>query len=52
MTSGSVTMETVFLINGDVTVMETVWMDQMKWSVLVDIDVSPSKYQSYLCCWT
>lgn len=37
MTSGSVTMETVFLISRGVMEMETVWMDLMKWIVEVGI---------------
>lgn len=29
-------MEIAFLMCGDVMVMETVWMDQMKWTALVE----------------
>lgn len=35
MTSGSVTMESVSLLCGNVMEMEIVWMDQMKWTALV-----------------
>lgn len=35
MTSGSVTMEGVSLLCGDVMEMEIVWMVQMKWTALV-----------------
>lgn len=35
--SGSVMMETVSLMSGDVMELETVWMDLMKWIVLVGI---------------
>lgn len=37
MTSGSVMMETVFLISRGVMETETVWMDLMKWIVQVGI---------------
>lgn len=35
MISGSVTMDGVSLLCGDVMEMEIVWMDQMKWIALV-----------------
>lgn len=48
MTSGSVMMETVFLIPRGVMEMETVWMDLMKWIVQVGIPsllVSPKSLE-------